>query len=201
MEEGVTSPDQQPAGADAEPTRGWRLAASITSQVDGLLFAMLGVRLERDVLACCGAESQCVEFGLGRGESCASMVGLYVGELEEMERCVLRAVEQHACGVFVIPHERVKQPKHVWEQALAKSMLLRFELPRDALVGAGWSTELCEPLWAVMASFDFAGRFKAKRRKERSEPGEDPRVGRGRVQGAAAPRVTTGGWEGPDAGG
>ena len=92
----------------------------------------------------------------------------YVGELEEMERCVLRAVEQHACGVFVVPHERVKQPKHEWEQALAKSMLLRLELPKDVLIGAGWSTELYEPLWAVMASFDFAGGFKAKRRKERA---------------------------------
>jgi hypothetical protein len=153
-----------------------RLDFSIVSQLDGLLFAMLGIRLERDVAARTAADSHCPFYGLQSFESCGSFVGLYTDHTCFMPAAVRTAAGHHACGMFIVPAYEVYADSIVtvdkvlgplpWQQALARSAELTFPLPPDAFIPGPCVTS--SPMVAVFASFHYTGRFKSKRRKEKS---------------------------------
>ena len=155
------------------PMRQWTLHFSLISQIDGLLFSLLGIRLNRDVLAPVPAEAQCAFYGRGESESCSAFLGLYVSDY----RAVQVAVRHHACGVFVVPQcnlPSLQGPSYTigkdginWHTHLVWCQLLSFNLPLDARVDAqGNAITSSTALRAIFANFSACHRFKAKRRPE-----------------------------------
>jgi len=123
---------------------------SVISQLDSLLFSLLAVRLERDVLAQPGEISFNKLRGLKPFESCSSFVGLYWSHPLNMAAAVDMVSCHHGCGLFIFEKDQCAPSSARW--ALA-TVLLEFVLPRGMV--------------AVMAAFDYKGKFKSKRRPER----------------------------------
>ena len=169
----------------ALPERMIRLEHSLVVQMDGLLHAILGRRIERDVCAASLSASHCELFGRSDSESCSTFDGLFLDDFTRMPSWIQLAEQHRARGVFVVPvhpgagplitatcyskKKKAPQPSP-WFDFLLKHAELTFPLPRDALLdeaglplppgGAG--------LLAVVASFGHIGRSRGKRRPERS---------------------------------
>lgn len=151
---------------------------SIISQIDGLLYSLLGLRLERDVYAPSAAASVTPLFGRSTFESCSSFVGLYWADPHHMHAAVCMAHMHHACGVFIVPvwprHPHAKPlkkkeapTKRNWFRFLMKHSLLTIRLPTDAFSVNGQPARYRHGMQAVFASFNFIGTFKSKRRPEK----------------------------------
>jgi hypothetical protein len=145
------------------------LPFSVVSQMDGLMKSLLGLRIERDVFASEPSMSCCAEFGCPAWMSWSSFTGIYCpGSRDfELRRMVVKATEEHAVGVFVVPHIPSKQ----WYQALAAKAMLTFHIPTYVMaVGITGlpSVKLHGVSFvAIVANFDWFGRTRKKRREER----------------------------------
>ena len=83
---------------------GARLHLSLVAQMDGLLYALLGVRIEHDVFAASLSDSFCSNWGTFPGASWASSVCLlYPSDFSKMDLIVATAMSHQACGLFVFP--------------------------------------------------------------------------------------------------
>ena len=67
------------------------LDSSVISQIDGLLFALRGCRLEYDILASTTAESALPRYGLRPFDSPAAILGLYLTSFDLMPLAVAAA--------------------------------------------------------------------------------------------------------------
>ena len=83
--------------------RPWDMEFSIVAQVDGILHSIVGVRIDRDVLAPSAAGSVCLFFGRALVEPMAAFCGIYFGESGAVDDAVAQCVAQHAMGAFVVP--------------------------------------------------------------------------------------------------
>ena len=120
---------------------------SLFVQIDGLLHKLLGLRLERDALASSRLSSVCMFSGASIFESLGSFCGLFYGPDSAVLRSMTIARLHHACGVFVLSNAAAAK--------LDTPAILTFSLPSID------ST-------AIFLAFDYKGRFKSKRRPERS---------------------------------
>ena len=144
---------------------------SIVSQLDGLLFGMFGIRLERDVLAPSRSASHTTFCGRFPFESLATFTGLFQGTDADMFPAVKRAIAERSCGVFVIPAKLpassgevlVKSTRFQWQTAVLRSARVCFPLATSSLTSG-------IPHVAVFADFGMIQKFKSKRRKETSVP-------------------------------
>lgn len=142
---------------------------SIISQIDGLAYSLAGVRIERDVLAASGSVSYSPNYGMLQFECCSSFFGLYFTAPSLIPEVVLSAAMCRACGVFIVPIRPGAAPfddkGRSWFDLLMAHSLLTFPLSSGtAGFGATYGVQ------AVLASFDFVGRLKSKRRPERRFP-------------------------------
>ena len=79
------------------------LHPSVVLQLDGLLYSIVRLRLERDLCAATWESSFCHIFGLARFEAASAFCALFLHDPEMMQRVVDAAVIHRACGLFVIP--------------------------------------------------------------------------------------------------
>ena len=140
------------------------LPFSIVAQMDSLVYSLLGVRLERDVL-CPRGEQSFFEFtGLAPRESLSSFCGFYMTALEGMPDVVAAILSHLACGLVVVPPitdapltvlSKSKGRSKTWLEWLSDddTKLLEFLLPRG-----------CR---AFFVSAGSAWKFKSKRRIEK----------------------------------
>ena len=161
--------------------RPWDLECSLAAQVDGIMYSLLGIRMERDVLAPSSDASLCPFFGRALTEPLTAFCGLYFGEPRAVAEAVAQCVTQHAVGAFVVPvvsdcSMTVMVGKHRdthWMEHLMAKAKLVFQLPRSALISrVSWVRKHGAPAMAeahlvVVASFGCARIFKDKRRPER----------------------------------
>lgn len=142
------------AGPNGKPViirglRNARMDFSIALQIDGLLHKLLGLRLECDVLADSAEASMCAKFGVSQFDSLGSFCGLFYAPLQTMIPIMSIAATHHACGLFVLPTDEIA---HL---VLKGRQLLSFSIPSEGLT-------------AIVLDFDFKGRYKSKRRPEKS---------------------------------
>lgn len=140
------------------------LPFSVVAQMDALVFSLLGVRLERDVLASPGDASFFRFGGWKRWESLSSFCGFYMGALEAMPRVVALMISHLACGLVVVPPlgsaplPQLVLPKGrrcTWVEWLdgCDTKLLEFGLPGG--------------MRAIFVSAGSSWKFKKKRRSEK----------------------------------
>ena len=79
------------------------LHSSVILQLDGLLHAVLRLRIERDVMAHSLQSSFTDVFGLAAFESCSSFCGLFFHDAEHVPDMVRAAKLHRAYGLFVVP--------------------------------------------------------------------------------------------------
>ena len=149
---------------------------SIVEQIDGLLYALFGARLERDVLAPSDAEAVCDLRGLRPWECLAVDIGWYHGCRQQIEEVVAVAASHRACGVFVVParehaaavqratmfdyrSRKRKRTVIAWWEFLAKATRFTFTLPPDA-----FTPPASCPMTAVLADFGRGGFLVAKQK-------------------------------------
>ena len=159
--------------------RPWDMDFSLVAQMDGIMYSILGIRIERDVLAPSAADSVCPFFGRASVEPLTAFCGFYFGDPEAVAHAVAQCVQQHAVGTFVVPIVSRcsvmvgKQRSTPWMEYLMTKAKLVFVLPRAALTPrASWIREhgpldVAEAYQVVVASFGCARIFKSKRRPER----------------------------------
>ena len=150
---------------------------SIVEQIDGLLYALFGARLERDVLAPSDAEAVCDLRGLRPWECLAVDIGWYHGCRQQIEEVVAVAASHRACGVFVVParehaaavqratmfdyrSRKRKRTVIAWWEFLAKATRFTFTLPPDA-----FTPPASCPMTAVLADFGRGGFLVAKQKR------------------------------------
>ena len=163
---------------------GARLHLSLVAQMDGLLYALLGVRIEHDVFAASLSDSFCSNWGTFPGASWASSICLlYPSDFSKMDLIVATAMSHQACGLFVFPslcsagrlivpapksgaHDRTHGGS--WRAALSKNALVTFSLPAaPCMLPDGSIAPRNVDFVGVLAGFNYAGRFKTKRRPEK----------------------------------
>ena len=154
------------------PVRTVVLHPSIISQLDGLVFALRGVRLERDVLATSCTSSLLPRWGLKPYESAATEFCLYLHNFNLMPEIVASAVTHRAAGLFLVRSTlaepasfRSKKTSRPWLDFLLKTDALVFPIdPR----GVTQDSHPVHGVVAVVARFGLNSPFKQKRRPERS---------------------------------
>lgn len=156
---------------------------SIIAQMDGIMNAILGVRLERDVCATSAAESRCITFGRPSWLACSTFVGLYEPRPDQTAKTVAMAASHHAFGLFVVPvwpdqgpsivrpkkqMAKTIPPEMSWFQLLRRYSLLEFNLCSgcDVKDGRHGSHRPFDKMGFV-ANFDYIGKMKARTRIER----------------------------------
>lgn len=142
---------------------------------------MLRGRVERDLFASSFEESYTPRYGLPPYTSSLSTVfGLYYPAAGAIGDVIMIAAAQQAAGLFILPQTEVpgrvfsfqNAEASYWSQ-LRRWGLLTFRLPQRCLVSSTTGALLpddqqpLDPLMGIFASFNFAGRFKSKRRPER----------------------------------
>ena len=80
-----------------------RLHLSILAQMDGLVYSLLGVRLERDVFAPSRQESYCSNWGCPPFTSWSTFIGIYYPAAKDIDTLVATAITHQCCGLFVVP--------------------------------------------------------------------------------------------------
>jgi hypothetical protein len=154
-----------------------RLHLSIMAQMDGIIYSLLGVRLEADVFAPNAESSYCVRWGNPAFTAWSTFVGIFYPSFSRLDSLVAVAASQRCCGLFVVPvwpvdgnPIRVGSAKGCsWRQLLAKHCLLTFNIPKPALVnGVG---KAAPPfgfgIQGVFCNFASCTKFKSKRRPEK----------------------------------
>lgn len=141
---------------------------SLVVQLDGLAYAMTGVRVERDVLAATESASYTEQHGLLPFEACSSFFGLYYTDMCHMPRIVESLHDKHVCGVFVVPvwkgqGPRLGKQQLPWFEYLISHALLIVDLPGEATCGY----KPHHGVQAIVANFGYIGRLKQKRRPEK----------------------------------
>ena len=142
---------------------------SVVSQMDGLMKSLLGLRVERDVHARTRAESCCIHFGSENWMSWSSFTGIYCPGCRDTDirRTITKATAEHAVGVFVVP----QAPFKIWYQDLTAKAMLTFHIPvyevSAGIAGLACVQKSTNDFVAVVANFEWFGRLKTKRRKER----------------------------------
>lgn len=138
-----------------------QLHPSVLLQLDGLLYSIVRLRLERDVCAATWESSFCHIFGLARFEAASAFCALFLHDPEVMQLVVDAAVKHRAHGLFVIPD---LPDSKVYKQLCANSLRrapLIFSLPCGSLVPG-------QPCVAIYASFSVIAGMKSQRRPERA---------------------------------
>lgn len=138
---------------------------SVVAQIDSLLWLCLGVRLERDVLHRPGEPSCCTFTGIKSWESCSMFCGYYHTAPPLLPAAVAMLSAQHGCGLFILP------PKEMWPAVTGPISKGKMGPWASALFDVGrlmLRFDLADGFSAVFVNFDWAGRFKAKRRQEKS---------------------------------
>ena len=142
---------------------------SLVEQIDGLIYCMFGLRLERDVMASALEASLCLTWGCRPYESLGTSLGLYFGAAGVMPQAVAVAASHRACGVFIVPRVgsldsvfisdgKVSKPWWSWVTEQAKFVFL---LPANAC-----NPPLGFPAAAVLTNFGRNIKFKSKRPAE-----------------------------------
>ena len=136
-----------------------RIPFSILLQADALLFALLGVRLERDVLAPQAADSHNMFIGDLGCVSWSTFIGLYWADMALMPEVVAVASAHQACGLFLAPSAGSPgSPGFVCGENWLDHLRHRRHAKLEFRLGDGLS------LW--FASFNSKWKFKSKRRRE-----------------------------------
>jgi hypothetical protein len=144
---------------------------SLASQIDGLIYALLGIRLERDALASTQATSLCQFYGCEEFVPWSAYSMLYVPRFDNatINSMLARAAAQKVIGVFVLP----VWTGQIWYQQLLHpktcTRRLLFKLPRDCFTSVVSSAPilLTYGVIALVLDFGFIGRLKTKRRPEK----------------------------------
>lgn len=158
-------------GRIRQPLRSYRLEPSVVLQLDGLLHAVLGLRIEKDMLSPSLVASHCEFFGRAAVESCSSVCALYWADAQFMPDAIMMAQEHLACGIFVVPVRPGAPPlldvpsktlarrrSLPWyDLLLSKSMLVFDLVPECFFPRPSWGMQ------AIFASFNYIGRIKRKR--------------------------------------
>jgi hypothetical protein len=150
-----------------------RLHMSLLAQMDGIIFALLGVRLEHDMFAACSSSAVCSTWGVRKGLSWSTSVNLYYPAPNAMALTVATAMSHQSCGLFVFsanePTDSLIMPATKsaskkpgilpvptdWRSVLASKSLLTFELPSTVLIAQnGDSHSSIQPMVAVFAAFN-----------------------------------------------
>lgn len=138
---------------------------SIVSQLDGLAYALLRLRVECDVFAHSLEVSSCKFFGNDARVSWSTFTGIYFGPAgpRGMNAALQRAENEHCIGYFVFA---VDAGDPAYEARLATARCVCFF---DLLQWApdGVTVERSRKAVAMLLDFDYKGRLKAKRRPER----------------------------------
>ena len=154
-------------GASSVIVEGYRLFVpfSVVLQVDGLMSALLRLRIERDVFATAAAQSACKFYGCERWRSWSTFIGWFFTGIDVtvIRRSLATAEVHHALGVFVVP----KCTGAEWFDALWERALLRITVPVYRVSGDRGHVSLVPGMVALVVSFGYIGRLKAKRRMER----------------------------------
>lgn len=140
---------------DTEKARSWSLEFSLVSQMDGLMFKLFGLRIERDVFAASASQSCCKFFGCNERRpwstftgTCpflagwwfndATFVGIFQRGLESMPQVIATAASHHACGLFVVPCWKGTKPllqkgkvAVPWVEFVEANAMLTFHLPKN----------------------------------------------------------------------
>ena len=147
-----------------------RIPFSVIAQCDGLMYSLLGVRVERDVLAPDSTSSYTESWGVPQYTCLSSCVGMYYTEFNHLPTVVAMAMSHRALGLFIVPewpsHGRLirKDGKastpRPWRQHLKENTFLTFRLP-------GPSMGFPYGLSAVVVGFRYCGQLKKLRRPEK----------------------------------
>lgn len=86
----------------------WSVHFSVVSQMDGLIFSVLGGRLEWDVLATSRSSAVCEVFGRKPYMSCSSALGWYLCDFSQIHLMVAMVASHRGCGAFVVPSKPVE---------------------------------------------------------------------------------------------
>lgn len=142
------------------------LSFSVLAQMNTILYAFLGVVLERDVLALTSDVSYNVFKGWKKRESLASFVGLYWGRPQQLPSVVAMMRSHLACGLVILPPGYAGKPGTVFVTPSAPEGVswLDFVFRPDYLK---LSFELPGGCSAVFLSFHSTWKFKSKRRPEK----------------------------------
>ena len=149
----------------------WILDFSLVSQMDGLLYALLGVRIERDAFATDSRSSLCRFYGCESFMAWSAYTMIFVPRFDNaiISSMLDKAAAQNAVGVFVLP-VWTEQP---WYARLldTKTCIRRlvFKLPRECfkMVGSEAPIVLGYGVMAYVLDFGFIGRLKTRSRPER----------------------------------
>ena len=141
------------------------IPASVISQIDGCMYSLLGIRLERDVTAATYEASCCREFGCLPHMAWSTFIGLHFPGVDDGKLiCMVdTAILHHALGVYIVP----VAPHKSWYQSLLKHRLLEFQIP------SFYSDPFTQPhpteavFVAIVARFGWFGKLKGTRRPER----------------------------------
>ena len=165
--------------------RSTRLAFSLVSQIDGLLFKTkgTGARLERDVLARCGKDAFCEVWGMPNWMSAGSFCGFYFADARFMPHVIATVASHRGYGVFVVPQMPDMKPaiavrrstgansgrwvRYPWFGYLMGFAEMVFRLPEDAFKDTSGRYVRGHSMLAVFANFGDNGHFKARPRRER----------------------------------
>ena len=133
---------------------------SIILQLDGLLYSVLRLRIERDVMAQSLAQSLTEIFGLASFESCSSFGGFFLHDSDQIPSMVRAAQRHRAYGLFIIPFI----PAAEWYKALYRASLLPagliFSLPHSI-----FGRDI--PTVAIFSSFNRVTGARHRTRPER----------------------------------
>jgi hypothetical protein len=84
---------------------------SVMRQADGIAHSVLGVRLERDVMAQSSEESYCTMYGLPDfGVPLGGFDGLYFAHFDVMPAVVATVASHHGRGAFIVPERSFDGP-------------------------------------------------------------------------------------------
>jgi hypothetical protein len=147
------------------------------AQMDGLIYSLLGVRLENDVFAPDAASAYCLRWGNSKFTAWSTFVGIFYPAFASLDTLVAAAASQRCCGLFVVPvwpsdgsKIRIGSAKECsWWQLLAKHAMLTFNIPKPRWVDAAGRPALpCAfGVRAMFCNFSSCTKFKSKRRPEK----------------------------------
>ena len=155
---------------------------SVVSQIDGLIFAVMGARIEWDVLAPSLDTAVCQVFGRRPFESCSSRLGWYACDFAAMPFVIAMVASHRGSGVFVVPVRPGSRPffefsskftksavgPMSWFDYLMSKQVMVFDLGRGALLRGGVRQSFPFGVQVVVARFGIKGaQWKSAMRQER----------------------------------
>ena len=151
--------------------RGWRLEFSIISQIDGILYSLLGLRVERDALATSAEESMCLFFGLPPAVPWSAFTSVFFEDFSEkaIAAMIAHAKEDRVLSVFILP---VVQDAPWFKELMLGGycvVRMKFFIPEScvSVLHSGASQVPPNGLVALVLDFGYVGRVKRKLRPEK----------------------------------